>query len=313
MNRKVKDLLNSLASTYSVVSNPDHPLLLRGPDALVSDYGYLAAVFTLSSRALRNPNSLLVRLAISRYALPQTTRSVLLAEQAGNQDMDLLRDNFHAVLVGEEHRDLERIIRYRETGLGRSGEIPQQLRARYLSQYWVALEQSRRAFAREPSSPQWIQRGGEEPHDAPRAFRVPSWGLGGRATVSKKLFTTHDGQSLIAELPSRRGAWRAAAEKVIEYRTRGLYKLDRGVMHGNDPSGPSLLLSRNVDATSWDPRKLRRAAAFGGWTLVPGNETPTLLPYEREYTEVKVTVSERRTDAEEEGEIDDWESDEDAL
>lgn len=292
MNPSIKNLLVSLEDSYSVVMRPDHPLLLRGPDALVSDYGNLVAVFSADSRERKNLTSLMVRLGISRYALPAGTRCILLTDGTENTDIGYLKSNFHAVLHNEERGELRSIIRIRGTNLGPSREVPPDLRRKYYNQFWAALELSRRASLgqrRTPALP--------DPDDAASGelsdFHLRSWGPRGRDTVSKRLRRTADGRSIVGVLRGRRGRVRAEIESFIEYRTRGFYSLDNGILYGNNAAGPSLLMTPAEAPVLWDPMKLARASAFAGWSLVPSAEQPNLSEYGREYGEVVEEVESR--------------------
>lgn len=308
MNSRVRQALNALSSSYTVVVNPDHPLLLRGPDALVSDFGNLVAVFSFSCKSRQNLSSVLARLAISRYALPKGTRCILLTDQAETSDMDLLRNNFHEILADVESRELHRVILHRTHGQNRIPEIPQELRASYYSQYWSALELSRRAFARASDKPV-LGITAEHYFEKRDGVRLRSWGRSGRNSTSKLLWRSSDEEMLVSVLPHRRGSVRAAAEKVIEYRARSSFALDNGVMYGDFHGAPSLLLSSVPETTFWDPGKLRRASAFGGWTLLPSTGGASPLSYRREHDEINLQMSTRRAGSE--LPQDEWDIDED--
>ncbi|HEX9990401.1 MAG TPA: hypothetical protein VGE45_18225 [Chloroflexia bacterium] len=59
-----------LRDDYTVAVSPDHPRLFVAPDILVGYRGRLAAVFIPKVTELNSVDDLLVRLAISRLALP---------------------------------------------------------------------------------------------------------------------------------------------------------------------------------------------------------------------------------------------------
>ena len=63
-----------------VVPNPDHPLLIRGPDIIISNKSNLFALFTPSAEERRFPSRLKSRFVLGRLALPSHTRCLLIFE-----------------------------------------------------------------------------------------------------------------------------------------------------------------------------------------------------------------------------------------
>jgi len=101
-----------LPKDYVISINPDHPYLFVGPDLLVGGHGQLGAIFIPNVAEYSHPNKLLVRLAVSRLALPAHTRCILTV------DMDRLplgyveeiRRNFNAVLNATEYDGLTSVL-----------------------------------------------------------------------------------------------------------------------------------------------------------------------------------------------------------
>ncbi len=103
------NLQRSLGSGYVVVAQPDHPLLLVGPDILIGGEGHTTAVFLAGPTA--RPKMLRAKLIASRLALPTNTRTVLVGSDQVVDHPDS-RGNFDEILGGRApERFLERYIR----------------------------------------------------------------------------------------------------------------------------------------------------------------------------------------------------------
>jgi hypothetical protein len=89
------------ASGYAVSPNPDLPNAMLGPDLLVAKQGELLAFFDPKVRERRHEYELLVRLILSRFALPDHVRTVLVLDHsfAANKAVDNLRIHFHLVVT----------------------------------------------------------------------------------------------------------------------------------------------------------------------------------------------------------------------
>ena len=73
-------LVRQLGERFVVSVNPDHPYLFEGPDILAGGDGRLLAIFRPKSTELSNPNRLLSRLVLTKLALPNHTRYILVMD-----------------------------------------------------------------------------------------------------------------------------------------------------------------------------------------------------------------------------------------
>lgn len=74
----MRDLAEVRARSTDIVTRPDHPFLILGPDALVASRGRLWAIFIPHDHEYRNPQQLLIRQGLTRLALGPRSRSALL-------------------------------------------------------------------------------------------------------------------------------------------------------------------------------------------------------------------------------------------
>jgi hypothetical protein len=106
-----EQLSHDYSDRYSVSLRPDLPAVLQGPDLLVARDGRLFAFFEPTTHERRVPVRLLARLMLSRLALPDHVRTVLLLADPliDPTVVDDLRVHFHC--VADTHVSSETIIR----------------------------------------------------------------------------------------------------------------------------------------------------------------------------------------------------------
>jgi hypothetical protein len=95
-------VLQELVPKNELVIQPDHPLLLRSPDALVGGEANLCAIFTPQRIEERNPAHLASRLMAARLALPQHCRTLLLLQEVQEDRMAKLSDQFGLVAAAND-------------------------------------------------------------------------------------------------------------------------------------------------------------------------------------------------------------------
>ncbi|MFN7992730.1 MAG: hypothetical protein U0Q18_03975 [Bryobacteraceae bacterium] len=69
--------------------------------------------------------------------------------------------------------------------------------------------------------------------------------------------------------------------RLIEHGIRGRFTLEDGVPYPRQFKSPMLLMLGAYRELTWDPLKLLRATAFGGWAIVPDDSDHE---FEREST-----------------------------
>ena len=109
LSKAVADRLRANTEGATFVSAPDHPLLLRGPDALTATDGALNAIFTPHAIERANPAHLASRLIASKLALPPKTKTVLLiGEDVGY--MSALFENDFGLVAQDTDRSIGKFL-----------------------------------------------------------------------------------------------------------------------------------------------------------------------------------------------------------
>jgi hypothetical protein len=88
------DFLRELVPSSQIVIRPDHPLLLRAPDALMGAHDNLCAIFEPHSIEIQNPAHLVTRLISARLALPRFVRTVLILKKGQESRFSLFEHHF---------------------------------------------------------------------------------------------------------------------------------------------------------------------------------------------------------------------------
>src|ERR1700761_7904383 len=97
--RTLSQLLHrELSDKFLVVPNPDHPLLLRGPDILVVGDRASTAIFMPLAIERHSEELLRSRLILSRLALPPYVRCILLLEPSDNHIAQSLSNDFAYII-----------------------------------------------------------------------------------------------------------------------------------------------------------------------------------------------------------------------
>ena len=105
VNQFRKQIFPVLADQFAVVSRPDHPFLLFGPDMLVGSAGSAHGLFFLHSVEARRLDDLLSRVALSRLAYPSTFSAVLILRPGDPTGLDSSLDrHFDRIMRWENDR-----------------------------------------------------------------------------------------------------------------------------------------------------------------------------------------------------------------
>jgi hypothetical protein len=108
-----------------LVLRPDHPLLLRGPDALVGGNNNLCAVFFPHALEHNNPAHLASRLIASRLALPVHCRTLLVMDERDEPRFEALAANF-SLISTKRDRSLRSFLRDNQD-FGKSGPMDRKI------------------------------------------------------------------------------------------------------------------------------------------------------------------------------------------
>jgi hypothetical protein len=127
-----------------VVIRPDHPLLLRSPDALVGGDANLCAIFTPQRLEEGNPAHLASRLIAARLALPGHCRTLLLLRDDQEDRVAKLSEQF-GLVAGTNDKAFGSFIRDRDD-FGASRPMSSEIQERANRVFEIALYVSENAY-----------------------------------------------------------------------------------------------------------------------------------------------------------------------
>lgn len=273
-SRQIGRLLAELQRDFLVVTTPDHPFLLRGPDALVSSPGSLVLVFLPSEHERAQPATILSRLALSRYAYPSKARCVILVDQDQRISAAEVTRHFHEVIRAHDVHSIGQFTRSREANPNHVRSIPLDLRDDFTARFLSAEQITRENFDRlkNPTHREQFhtvdEAAGRKRGGIP--LMLEPWVPSMRRSRSFTIFEDPSTQSLFASFPSSQNArLKVRVNRVIEHGVRGRFVLEDGVPYPRQFKSPMLLTLGSYRELTWDPLKVLRATAFGGWALVP--------------------------------------------
>jgi hypothetical protein len=265
---------DALPQEYVVVSNPDHPLVLRPPDLLIGGNGRSVALFIPTSVERGNESKLKNRIILNRLALPAHTHFVLVLDSAA----EWMRDDFGAdfsqtIELEEAPTSMRRLVRSFPTD-GREEKIQETQRvarllyrhALELSEEMVLLWRGDRPAHHDNGHDEVVQAlEKQEQNGSRRAKRAIDSDLAaGFAGVPFCAFTEGkiDSTALIGPMYEQ---------------VQRLYRLDSGVPYRvQDHLG--VLMVRAFPTIKQDPEKLLRAAALAGWSAMRSDQS-NQIPY----------------------------------
>lgn len=137
------DFLTNLVGRDELVSRPDHPLLLRGPDALVGVEDSLCAVFEPHGLEERNPAHLATRLIASRLALPRSARTLLVLSRRQESRFAAIANQF-SLTTNRSDQSLRLFLRSHDFGQTRPLELESFVAGQ--KRFDAAMEVTRFAF-----------------------------------------------------------------------------------------------------------------------------------------------------------------------
>jgi hypothetical protein len=251
-----RHLQKELEANYIVVSGPDHPMLIEGPDALVGGEGGLVSVFMPKAKERKRPKLLEVRYILSRLALPPDARHVLVLDEAQDGGtIEWLGRNFATVLGWRSRRDLAKISRDRNF-IGSQRKLPPEV-AEFVQQRFADTLQATRVL-------QWLNRshdrGKDRDENTVRSRRRPKPEKSPLKSIAPDILFTSFGQGALDAV---------AVRGLADQTTLAGFALDDGVPYPTRKDDYGLALFDEIREYRGDPDKLLRAAAFAGWGLIP--------------------------------------------
>lgn len=249
------------------VPRTDHPLLFRGPDLLYGEPGLLLALYSPTSRELRNLDLLLARVAVGRLALPAKTICALVnPTREASADKKQLSHHFDAAIDASEPAEYSRLVR-EFSGSDRIRVPPD------VKHQWFLAYDRRLAVAasvkrsRSSEKSEWHRS-----LEGARPVSVEPWTEGVRSMVSRRPLrnlSSNGDVSLVAS-SAKRAKTRTESECLTAVRFR--YALDNGVPYARQAE-PLLVPISGSSYPKFDPGWDIRVTAFSGAIPFPADLT----------------------------------------
>lgn len=279
-----KSIQRTISSSFQVVSRPDHPLLLSGPDLLIGGEGKITAVF-LIQKAVRQPQ-LRARITASRLALPAETRILALVDDNSGPMPNSLLSNFDEIFVGKN--DARAISVFASTDTRSKVNKQDLLNSKrrhsilFATALQIAILRHKHSMAIQPSLlilKELEARTNRQTQDVDRKWQRRKEVEVNGSNVS----SLRGGSTMVSDL---RSAWQSGLN--------AKYTLDTGVPYADMNSQPSILLAEEWPTMKIDPEKPIRASAFSGWIIAqPTNSDEIEQLIERVQTVTRKRIYER--------------------
>lgn len=257
---KRRDLLSlfrsMLGNDCDVVMAPDHPWLIDGPDALTASPSGMTAIYLPKANELRNSELLTARFTLSKLALPQTAKHILVLNDLMKDRLgDNLVNNFAFCLHWDERRDLIQLVTEGGTS-PRQRKVPNEI-LRFVQDRFADALQVTRVYRK--GSSQEI-RGAEQP--------VRPDGSAQRTVASAFEIESLSPKFLRAKFETGAPSIRSV-NRLVARSTSDRFVLDTGIPYPTEQAEYGFAVIDLFPEYRGDPNKLIRAAAFAGWTFVP--------------------------------------------
>ena len=261
MRRELSLHINTqLRNMAVVVTQPDHPLLLSGPDVLAGNAGDLYAFFVPKAHEFTRPSDLLVRLAACRLALPAHTLCAIIVEVDS-----LPKDSEHHFDAAVQTAEIARVTQAGLTRRPPRGDLVEARRQAYRRAAVLIKETLEFALRNPPLQPNRVLHEFVEHTDAEYVI-VPSWSRSQKGRRSQRLLKGGDFVAAVAHFSEGRSI-RRTLDPLISYGIRLQYSLDSGIPYLTSDSLNTILVDE-IPRAPHDPLKPMRCAAFFGWIML---------------------------------------------
>ena len=262
----------SLPDKQRIVVGPDHPFLLRSANLLIEGNESLAAAFIPTSVERKRPELLIGRLILNRLALPANTLCFLVIEHSDDTIREEYSSDFtEAISFRQTHR-ISAILRGSRSPTSYK-PVPLEIQTLAHHAFVDALELTEEVAAT-TSSGFDVERNNVWDSTAELFQRKSDRKRGAaRRLVSEK------GPNRAEDIPVEtftQGEIRSASlVSVFSEQIRRLYSIQAGVLRpSNEKTG--VLFVHSFPIQREDPRKVIRAAAFAGWSVLLQDRRDTL-------------------------------------
>lgn len=256
-------LKSELPNDFIILPNPDHPLLIRAPDLLVSKKGMITAIFLPSAAERRSHNILTSRLTLSRLALPPHTRCILIVEARDYSLGEIFSNDFAEIFAWTARSKASEFVG-NVNSLGRHRDLPPDVAGDAQTTFSNAMGVMRLAarLADQPFTSAFGETVTDEALDHLDQRKIRS--SLSRPTIKRNAHQL--GGVPVTELADAEIS-SLAVQYLINNQTEHLYRLDNGIPYATkEPPGIAVVSQWPLGGR--DPEKLIHAAAFGGWAFV---------------------------------------------
>jgi hypothetical protein len=289
-------ITNKLGRETHIAVRPDHPMLLAGPDVFLALPGNLVSLFIPKQQEIADPDKLLVRLALSRLALPSHAKWVLLIPRhlvSWGYSNQVAR-NFHETIDEKGISQLRTFLV--SPPPDKISPIPEELRKKVNNRFEDAYRTSTESFSAER------KREGKRvltalahkqkfimahvPRLVPRETTASGhWKVYMDQGESEYLRKQAPARSIVekddvvlGELDTPRiQSFSYHSMRLNENLFRLTYTLDNGIPYFKKQKLVSLLQVTSVPTNRFDPMKPLRVLAFAGWHVVHADSPEGLM------------------------------------
>lgn len=298
-----RNISRFLSSDYQVVTKPDFPHISLAPDILIGSNGNLVGIFVPHSNELKDSESLLARLAISRLALPPHFRCVLVADSGFFDKAPESEFNFHRIVESTDPAGLETIIKDKNDYGNHVRPVLPELRLKAFSDAQILVQESEKNL---------IEPVGLEPETVLKDYQlrnrnkeinVLSWKQPwkDRTVSSVTTMPLRQNRSVISQL-----------NPLCVTNMMANYVLDNGTPYllrdENDPALRMILVDE-LPFSAFDPMKPIRVAAFCGIMFMRTDEWSDI---DKSFEKVRDDIAGRNMKNERSQDEDQYPSDDDS-
>lgn len=263
-NDQLAEILGKVKKKFLKVVNPDHPLVYRGPNALLSAPGNLCAIFRFTATERRSPIMMLARVISSRLAYPSNARFILIVSPNDGQHAERLCNDFNASFASNSKKLLEFI--YESSELGNTTTIPKEIHQSALARFDVAMRLAEMIDKANPNPSPKV-----ELSNATIRKSIQSRGL---EYFSDQRYWANDFP--IAISTAKKKSLQKSLAHFSALQMLDDYTLDNGIPYRSQGTGIGFLATEQTPWIMQKQRKLMYRAAFSGLVLTPSN-SPDIL------------------------------------
>lgn len=266
-----------LNDQFSVVNKPDIPVLSSGPDLLIGQSGSLVGVFIPSREEIRDLDLLLVRLALTRLALPRHLRCVLVGNHFP-KNMDYMGLNFHEVLNYREFSLLKKFILDKSAG-DSVKPVPNHIRLEALTRFEIIFRKNMELNQKDSSiiDPKKVVNEFFDERQECEEIEVPNWNYPSSKKKRKKIPIMKVPETMtLMSIPMNNNNGIKNLTQACTNAVKLNYGFDSGIPYPKHDYKLNIAVINNLPKNRFDPLKSQRVAAFSGLALVKAQNVSEL-------------------------------------